>query len=81
MHVRPNAVRVVRHGALESELVFREGESTESVYAVGPYKFDATVKTRRIRNTITELGGTLTLYYDMNVGGAEKSVRMRITLS
>ena len=79
--IAADGVTVTRHGALESVLVFREGESTDSIYAVGPYRFDATVKTRKIRNALTPDGGSLTLYYDMNVGGAEKSVRMKLTLA
>lgn len=73
-----STVTVTRHGALESKLVFREGDTTESIYSVGAYRFDASVTTRRIRNSLTECGGTLTLYYSMTVGGAEKSVRMKI---
>ena len=78
--VSGECVTVARHGALESVLVFREGEVTSSIYAVGPYKFDAEIKTKKIRNSLSELGGTLALYYDMTVGGAKKWIRMKISL-
>jgi uncharacterized beta-barrel protein YwiB (DUF1934 family) len=76
-----DSVTVARHGALESVLVFREGEVTTSIYAVGPYKFDAEIKTKKIRNSLSEIGGTLALYYNMTVGGADKWIRMKICLS
>lgn len=56
-----STVTVTRHGALESKLVFREGETTESIYSVGPYRFDASVRTKKIRSSLTECGGTLAL--------------------
>ena len=71
-------VTVRRRGALESEFIFREGESHTSVYRVPPYSFDAQISTKRIRGTITENGGDMTLLYDMTVGGAEKRIKMRI---
>ena len=46
-------VWVKRHGALNSNLFFKEGAEHSSVYEVSPYKFDATVKTRRIRANFT----------------------------
>ena len=73
-----DTVTVMRSGALESEFVFREGESHISLYKIAPYSFDAEIRTRRIRGSITEDGGEMTLIYDMTVGGAAKRVRMRI---
>lgn len=74
-------VRVVRRGAIESNMEFREGESHSSVYSVGPYKFDAVIKTRRIRNNIGADGGRLDLFYNMKIGGAEKSSKLSLTVS
>ena len=71
-------VWVKRRGALISELFFKEGAEHSSLYEVAPYKFAATVKTRRIRADFSEEGGELSLYYNMKIGGAEKSARMRI---
>ncbi|MBO7197115.1 MAG: DUF1934 domain-containing protein [Clostridia bacterium] len=74
-------VRVKRMGAIESDLYFKEGESHSSIYSVPPYKFDATVKTRRIRCELDENGGKIDLFYNMKIGGAEKSARMKIWIS
>ncbi len=74
-------VCVKRRGAIESELVFAEGEIHKSLYSVPPYKFDAEVKTRKIRSSLTDAGGSLELFYNMKIGGAEKSARMKIWIS
>ena len=69
---------VTRTGDVVSELVFIEGKATRSVYRVGPYAFDAEVMATRIRNAMTEDGGRIDIFYRMRIGGAEKSVRMKI---
>ena len=69
---------VKRTGAIESELRFKEGMTHHSLYSVVPYKFDAEVYTRKIRASLGECGGTLDLFYNMKIGGAEKSARMKI---
>ena len=71
-------VWVKRHGALVSELFFKEGAEHTSVYEIPPYKFDATVKTRKIRADFSDEGGQISLFYNMKIGGAEKSARMKI---
>lgn len=73
-------VRVHRSGAIESDFLFIEGQRTSSLYKIPPYSFDAEINTKKIRNNLTRLGGKLTIIYDMTVGGAEKNVRMTITL-
>lgn len=73
-----DAVRVVRHGAIESDMLFKEGETHSSIYSVPPYKFDATVRAKRVRIDINENGGKIDLLYSMKIGGAEKSARMKI---
>ena len=73
-------VRVCRHGAIESEMVFAEGKSHDSLYSVVPYAFDVTVKARKIRNSLTKSGGALDVFYDMHIGGADKNVRMKLTV-
>ena len=75
------AVRVVRRGGIESDITFREGESHTSLYSVGPYKFDAVVRTRRIRMNLGEDGGRLDLFYNMKIGGAEKSSKLSLTVT
>ena len=74
-------VVVRRRGAISSELVFAEGMTHTSIYSVPPYKFDAEVKTRRIRTTLSDKGGSIDLFYNMKIGGAEKSARMKIWIS
>lgn len=71
-------IAVRRTGALTSEFIFAEGREHSSLYSVGPYAFDATVVAKRIRNSLTEDGGELTLLYEMEVGGAKKRIRMKI---
>ena len=75
---KDGSVTVKRTGAIESEMKFKDGLTHNSVYAVVPYKFDASVTTRKIRADINELGGRLDLFYNMKIGGAEKSARMKI---
>ena len=74
-------VTVRRRGAIESELYFKEGETHQSVYSVPPYKFDAEIKTRRVRIDLNEEGGRIDLFYNMKIGGAEKSAKMKIWIS
>ena len=72
---------VKRSGAIESLMEFREGELHRSVYSIPPYQFDAEVKTRRVRVGLDENGGAIDLIYNMKIGGAEKSARMKIWIS
>ena len=74
-------VSVIRSGAIESQLCFIEGEVHKSVYSIPPYRFDASVKAKRVRVNISENGGSIDLLYNMTVGGAEKSARMKIWIS
>ena len=69
---------VTRTGDVVSALTFIEGVPTTSVYRVGPYAFDAEVLATRIRNAMTEDGGRINIFYRMKIGGAEKTVRMKI---
>lgn len=71
-------VIVKRRGAIISEMRFKEGTEHSSLYEIPPYKFDATVKTRRIRAEFSEEGGNISLFYNMKIGGAEKNARMKI---
>ena len=74
-------VSVKRTGALKYEFVFREGEGTSAVYTVTPYSFDAEIYTRRIKSSLSESGGEVTLIYDMTLGGAKKKTKMTIRVS
>lgn len=75
---KDGCVIVKRKGAIESELYFEEGKSHSSIYSVPPYKFDATVRAKRVRIDLDVDGGALDLLYHMKIGGAEKSARMKI---
>ncbi len=67
-----------KRGAIRCDITFREGEEHKTLYTVSPYTFDMTVHTKRLRTTLTKEGGELSLIYSMNIGGGEKSVRMKI---
>ena len=75
---RMGEVTVKRSGAIESCLFFKEGESHSSIYSVPPYKFDAIVTAKRVRVELCECAGKIDLLYNMKIGGAEKSARMKI---
>ena len=76
-----DGVMLTRRGSVVVDLLFAEGEECHALYAVPPYKFDMTVRTRRIRRTLSYEGGELQLIYSMNVGGQDKDVRMRISVT
>ena len=73
-------VRVERRGGIESVFNFKEGLLESSLYKSAGYAFDAEISTRKIRNNLTRCEGTLTIFYDMTVGGAKKRVRMKINI-
>ena len=75
------AVTVRRTGAIDSTLHFDENEEFNTVYSLPPYKFDMTVKTEKIKNTLSALGGLIEIKYEMSVGGAKKRVLMQIEAS
>lgn len=71
-------IRVCRHGAIESDLLFSEGIAHSSVYGAPPLSFDVSIFTRKIRGGIDERGGELDIFYDMEIGGAKRSVKMTV---
>ena len=79
LYVTDDKVVLHKRGDVESDMTFREGEEVKTIYRVGPYSFDMVVRTKRIRNSLTDEGGELALLYSMNVGGQEKNVRMKIS--
>ncbi len=79
LYITGEGVRLSKRGAIESDMTFTEGESTKSLYRIGPYAFDVDITTKKIRCSLTEAGGELQLIYAMNIGGQEKNVRMKIT--
>ena len=79
LYITADNVRLVKSGAITSEMRFSDGEIFNTLYCVGPYSFNMTVRTKKIRNSLTEDGGELQLIYSMNVGWQEKNVRMKIS--
>ena len=79
LHVAKDTVTLIRRGALESTLVFRPSEPYKTVYTAAGYSFDMLLTTKKIRSSLSKTGGELQLIYTMNVGGAAKSARMKIT--
>ena len=76
--ITKEGIRVKRCGALASNMFFSEGVTDKSLYEVVPYAFDVEIFTRKIRNSLTKDGGCIDIFYNMKIGGAEKSVRMKI---
>ena len=72
------ALVVRRSGAIKSEMIFKPGESHDSLYSVAAYSFDVTVKPRRMQVELLSDGGRIDLLYNMSIGGADKAVRMKI---
>ncbi len=76
--IKDAAVSVKRRGAVESDMHFEAGVCHKSLYTVAPYSFDTEVATRKIRNKMTRDGGKVDIFYNMRIGGADKSVKMTI---
>lgn len=78
LSVLGGVIRLCRRGAIDSVLEFSEGGVYDTLYSVGPYKFDMTVKTKRIRCTLGKEGGEIGLVYEMVLGGSRRIARMKI---
>ena len=78
IEILADKLRVVRSGAIVCDMLFSEGVAHNSVYGAPPYSFDVSVYTRRIRGEITADGGEINIFYFMEIGGAKKSVRMKL---
>ena len=79
--VRGESVSVRREGAICSVMVFDTGEPYKTVYSIPPYSFDMVITTKKLEISLSERGGKIDILYTMDVGGAKKSTRMRITAS
>ena len=78
MLVSADTVTVERRGAIASRIVFQEGREHSSIYSMGGFSFDMTVKTKKTKIELTENGGRLALQYEMTVGGADKAVHFSV---
>lgn len=78
--VADGKMTLLREGAIAGVMEFSEGAVTKTIYSVVPYSFDAEIETKRLRCSLTALGGTLELLYLLTVGGAKKRMRLSITV-
>ncbi len=74
------AVRLIRSGAVESNIVFEAGTTHPSLYKIPPYAFDMSVATERLESSLSKDGGELLLLYKMQLGGMEKACKMQISI-
>ena len=81
IYIADATVRVIRRGAIESDFIFEEKTSFKSLYKIPPYAFDAEIYTKKIRRTEQDGMKEISVIYDMTVGEAKKSVRMKICYS
>ena len=78
LRIENGDVALSRRGAVECRIMFAEGATCNTLYKVPPYSFDMSVTTLKIRNSLSASGGELQLIYNMNIGGQDKKVRMKI---
>lgn len=78
IYLREGRVIVKRRGAIVSDMVFAEGKKNTSVYSIPPHSFDMTIECSRLKVKLDGLSGRIDMLYKMNVGGDERSARMRI---
>ena len=76
---RDERVTLIRHGAIESEFLFEVGLTHKSIYRMPPYAFDTEVRAVKITNDLNKRG-TLSLLYYMTLGGAEKRIKMTLSV-
>ncbi len=71
MTYEPGGSRVHMRGRgnAKSDILFDCGEEHHSIYKVGEYKFDLTVRTGEVTATLTEQGGEISLVYERQIGG------------
>lgn len=76
--VSGDTVAVVRRGAIENSFTFKEGVRNESLYKIGPYSFDSSVTARRVKCALSSRGMSVTVIYEMELGGEARLVKMKI---
>lgn len=81
IRAKENEVKVMRRGDVICDLLFSLTKTHKSIYQVPPFSFDMEISTLRIENNLNTDGGTLALFYNMQVGGAQKRCRMKITVT
>ena len=76
--IKKDSVIVRRRGDVSSDMLFSVGKPYKTLYNVPPFSFDMEINTLRIENDFEEFSGSLSLLYEMTVGGAKKRCRMKI---
>lgn len=72
--VEPGRVTLRRTGSLQSEMVFQEGQSHDSLYQMPFGALLLTVKATRVYYDIVPDGGTIDLVYHINIENTEAGV-------
>ena len=72
--VEPGQVILTRTGALNSQMVFREGVAHDSLYQMAFGTLMLTVKAAFVYYDIVPDGGTIDLVYDISIENAEAGV-------
>lgn len=76
LRIEPGRVTLERTGAVNSQMVFEEGREHPSTY-VTPYgAFPMRIRTRKLCIDLDRQGGELTIYYDLELEGAEAGRNM-----
>lgn len=65
-----NIVTVNRFGMLGAYMVFEEGKSHTCVYDTQPQPVQLRIRTNRLKNSISALGGKLDIDYTVQIAGA-----------
>jgi len=73
------SVRVKRRGDVICDMLFSPQKAFKGLYEAPPFSFDMEISTLKIENSIEKPFGSLSLFYVMNIGGAGKRCRMKIT--
>ncbi len=74
-------VRLIRSGAVESNMLFSKGKEHKSLYRIPPYAFELSLEATRVKNSLTFFGGSLELEYKMTLGGAKKTCKMHVCVA
>ena len=80
LYLLGDGVRLCRTGAIEWDVVLKEGERSKALYTIRPYSFDSEVLPRRVSAVRSGDNYDIRLVYSMTVGGAKKDVKMRISV-
>ncbi len=65
--VGPRGVVLKRTGKLQNQMIFMEGRRHESLYQLDIGALMITVKATSVKSTLTEQGGTVDIYYNIEI--------------